>query len=231
MLTHRLAKSLMRLQWIVTRMHVLARRRRRWGQLPFDVRQCRRCLYWHIGEREPLLVVELAQDFVLAQIEPIAHAKPATINHQCYCVVGVASLSLAIGPRSLARSAARGGTCYVCQIRQPAKSRISRKGQTRAVSASQRLFDFGQSYRQPDSHFYEKTVVRLFTISLWHVSLTMKRVTRLSVYRFQHSLQLNNQPLPYNLLLGLTFGKLILVRFYNTLYYARCKALYIICIY
>lgn len=45
MLTHRLAKSLMRLQRIVTRMHVLARRCRRWGQLPFDVRQRGRCLY------------------------------------------------------------------------------------------------------------------------------------------------------------------------------------------
>lgn len=76
MLTHRLAKSLMRLQWIVTRVHVLPRRCRRWRQLPFDVRQRSRCLWWHIGEREPLPVVQLAQDFVLAQIESIAHAKP-----------------------------------------------------------------------------------------------------------------------------------------------------------
>lgn len=85
MLTHRLAKCLMRLQWIVTRMHVLARRCRRWRQLPFDVRQRGGCLYWHIGEREPLLIVELAQDFVLAQIESIAHAKPAIKTTGYWC--------------------------------------------------------------------------------------------------------------------------------------------------
>lgn len=50
----------------------------RWNRrLPLEMRQRRRIVS-HVGEDEPLLVVVLAQYFVLAQIKPISNAEPAT---------------------------------------------------------------------------------------------------------------------------------------------------------
>jgi len=45
--------------------------------LPSYVRQTGRIVRGHVGEHQPFLVVVFAQDLVLAQVETVAHAKPA----------------------------------------------------------------------------------------------------------------------------------------------------------
>lgn len=53
--------------------------------LPSYVRQTGRIVRGHVGEHQPFLVVVLAQDLVLAQVETVAHAKPADkLRRTCY---------------------------------------------------------------------------------------------------------------------------------------------------
>lgn len=53
------------------------------AHLPSDVRQTRR-IVGHIREHQALLVIVFAQDFVVAQIETITHAKPGA-KKRAFC--------------------------------------------------------------------------------------------------------------------------------------------------
>lgn len=68
-----LSHSLVTLQWIVTRVNVLSWWRRRGWKLPLDIGEGRWRLRCHIGE--PRLVIVLAENFILAQVESIPHTK------------------------------------------------------------------------------------------------------------------------------------------------------------
>lgn len=60
--------------------------------LPLEVRERRRVVR-HVGEHQALLVVILAQDLVVAQVEPVAHAEPmvALLASEALEVVDVAA--------------------------------------------------------------------------------------------------------------------------------------------
>lgn len=47
------------------------------ARVPLELRDAGRVVR-HVGEHQPLLVVVLAQDLVLAQVEPVSDAEPTT---------------------------------------------------------------------------------------------------------------------------------------------------------
>lgn len=57
-------------------------RRLKMGHLSLDVRQSRRRrgMQSHVGENQPLLVIVLAEDLVVAEIKSVAHAESAIRN-------------------------------------------------------------------------------------------------------------------------------------------------------
>lgn len=60
--------------------------------LPLQVRKRRRVVR-HVSEHEALLVVILAQDLVVAQVEPVAHAEPmiALLASEALQVINIAA--------------------------------------------------------------------------------------------------------------------------------------------